>query len=288
MIITAVSVVRNEEDIIEAWVRHNRPQVERFIITLHRCTDATPFILQQLQEEGFDLEITESNVIGHRQAETITALIHEAALGRPDYILPLDGDEFICGDLRRINAHWAWTVLLRWRHYVPQGDVIDPLKQITGRLPETDDAHKVLIPGWYGLSERCHVGEGSHELYIDATPAPCCFTDQAWLAHFPVRSGQQIMKKAFTGWLGKLANDLEPGGKDSPAFYCAWKSLFDAAKTGEMDVAMATRRYNLLGPLIEEPLPHQELRYTPQCSKTAWEVLADMAEEMAGEVRRLR
>jgi len=288
MKITAVSVVRNEEDIIEAWVRHNRPLVDRLVVTLHRCTDATSLILHKLQEEGYDLEIRTSDIIGHRQAETISELIREVAQSGPDYILPLDGDEFIGGDLQKINVYWAWTVLLRWRNYVPQGDVIDPLKQITHRLPENDDAHKVLVPGWYGLSERSRVGEGSHELYIGSQPAPACFTDQAWLAHFPVRSSRQVMKKAFTGWLGKLANDLEPGGKDQPAFWSAWKRLYDVAKKGDMDVELATRHYSLVGPLTHEPLPHQELRYTPQCSKTPWEVLADVAEEMALEVRRLR
>ena len=49
--IVVVSMVRNEADIIESFVRHNLQFADRLYIVNHRSSDATKDILQQLLQE---------------------------------------------------------------------------------------------------------------------------------------------------------------------------------------------------------------------------------------------
>ena len=52
MRIVAISTVRDEEDIIEAFVRHMLAFAERLIILDNGSTDSTPDILRAMQDEG--------------------------------------------------------------------------------------------------------------------------------------------------------------------------------------------------------------------------------------------
>ena len=61
MNITSVTVTRNDEDILEYFVRHNCTIVDRMIILLHCCTDTSKEILERLIGEGLPIEIHEND-----------------------------------------------------------------------------------------------------------------------------------------------------------------------------------------------------------------------------------
>lgn len=102
MRIVTITWARNEEDILESFIRHHARMVDKMVIILHCCEDTSYDIALRLQREGITLDIRESNASYHAQGEALTALMHEHA--DADWIVPLDADEFLCGaqELRSI------------------------------------------------------------------------------------------------------------------------------------------------------------------------------------------
>jgi hypothetical protein len=67
-----VSVVRNEADIIEVFVRHHAKLFDKLFIIDHRSTDGTSDILRALAKEGLPVEVTQGDAPYHAQGEVIT------------------------------------------------------------------------------------------------------------------------------------------------------------------------------------------------------------------------
>src|SRR5262245_7797715 len=96
MKLAAVTTVRNECDIIESFVRHNVAFVDRLYILDHRSTDTTPKILRELADEGLPLDLSRDDEAVFYQGPKMTRLIKGTLEDRHwDFVLPLDGDEFI-------------------------------------------------------------------------------------------------------------------------------------------------------------------------------------------------
>jgi hypothetical protein len=75
MCIISLTWARNEEDILESFVRHNSAIVDEMIIVLHRCTDTSKDILERLQGEGLSINIREHDAPYHAQGEVLTELL---------------------------------------------------------------------------------------------------------------------------------------------------------------------------------------------------------------------
>src|SRR5688572_29754160 len=98
MRLVAVSIVKNEADIIEAFVRHTLAWVDHHLVFDHDSTDGTREILQALQAEGLPLTLFRDDAPGHLQQARSNHLTRLAAESYDaDWILPLDTDEVLCG-----------------------------------------------------------------------------------------------------------------------------------------------------------------------------------------------
>ena len=73
-----VSMVRNEADVIEAFVRHNLRALDRLIVVDHGSSDGTREILHALSDEGLPLAVEHDDRDVRRQPETITRLARRA------------------------------------------------------------------------------------------------------------------------------------------------------------------------------------------------------------------
>jgi len=243
MHIASITWARNEEDILESFVRHHSRIVDQMIIVLHRSTDRSLHILRSLQREGLALEIRESDALYHAQGEVLTELMHEvASIYNPDWILPLDADEFLCSSIDFSNALRATpsdTVsLLPWKTYIPtpEDDQLESdirLRMTHRRAEEQKQYYKVLIPG--ALALQATLPLGSHQLFYTDTqmPMPSTPHTDVWLAHFPVRSEQQLRSKIINGWEAYSHN---PNKKPGQNFH--WEQLYDRCKNPEkIDIA---------------------------------------------------
>lgn len=240
MNIVSISWVRNEADVIEAFVRHHCAFLDRMIIIDNRSMDNTSDILKKLQQEGLPLDLRYDDSFAHLQGEALTAVLQELRNEAQGLAIPLDADEFLWADagksvraeLEKLPQHLP--SLVPWRTYVPMPED-DPLEQnILLRIQHRKTCEKpqwckVIIPGAV-LQKNVKIPMGSHAL-IDADSdrnAEHSNADSLFLGHFPVRSPEQIAGKVFGGWLSQVANPLRERG----AIF-QWKAIFDELKSGK-------------------------------------------------------
>lgn len=264
-----VSCVRDELDIIEPFVRHCAAFAERLIVMDNGSTDGTLEILQGLQSEGLPLELVEDHSPGNYQSRRMTMLVHKAAALKPDWVLPLDCDEFLL--LGELGMPATTTAILKSYTYVPRADdragEINPLLRIRHRNPIADQRWmKVAIPGPLAAEPGLVVAQGNHYASLNGqalTPSGTLGVIQ----HFPVRSPAQAMRKTVQNRLENLSTPEADDGwgyHQIPPFERAKKS--PARFLGDIDAS--ARDLGLLpdGVMIEESQATYlggELKYTP-------------------------
>lgn len=231
-----VSFVRNEEDIIEVFVRYHAKIFDHMFIIEHNCKDGTSEILDKMVKEGLPLTTSKVSTAFHDQGKCITDKLREIRKKhRLQAVVCLDADEFIVGDIKRAAFELpgpTHTLALTWKNYAPTEKDIDSdnvLKRIThcnSLMNYTQ--HKILIPGPM-LDYPTFVKEGCHELYFESSMVNLVRSKHVHLAHFPIRSHKQFMKKALVGWISKCAN---PENRGVMPDWSHWKSFFDIAKKG--------------------------------------------------------
>src|SRR5882724_5337441 len=98
MRLVAVSIVKNEADIIEPFVRHTLAWVDHHLVFDHDSTDGTREILGALQREGLPVTLYTDDALGNLQQARSNFLTRLAAQQySADWIMPLDADEILAG-----------------------------------------------------------------------------------------------------------------------------------------------------------------------------------------------
>src|SRR5215210_7337582 len=151
--LVAISRVKNEADIIEAFVRHHSFYFDQIIVLDHGSSDATYEILGALQREGLPLVVFREASIGYDQNRYMTKLLHCAVSQfGADWVAPLDADEFIepppdLGLANILPREPAGPLTLGWNNFVwrkeDQGNEINPVLRLKLRMPVRLDQTKV-------------------------------------------------------------------------------------------------------------------------------------------------
>jgi hypothetical protein len=241
MHLTIISVVRNEADIIETFVRHHCALGAQMIMTVHRSLDSTMSILRSLEREGLPITLAESDAIEHRQEEICTRCAQSVARGgTADWILPLDADEFLCAAggttisaaLSRLPRDGVTH--LHWKTYVPtpEDDAVEscPIRRIIHRRSmELPQITKCILPAGLLRERSVRIPMGAHQI-LDASsgvPLPSAVSEDLLLAHFPVRSSEQLTVKILGGWaaVSALPKRTEHTGHH-------WRSLVERCASG--------------------------------------------------------
>lgn len=93
--IWAVTMVKNEADIIAETVRHLlRQGVDRVLVVDNGSTDATPQLLAELAATDPRVVIGRDDETGYYQAAKMTLLSRYAARNGASWVIPFDADEF--------------------------------------------------------------------------------------------------------------------------------------------------------------------------------------------------
>ncbi|HVU15561.1 MAG TPA: glycosyltransferase family 2 protein [Candidatus Didemnitutus sp.] len=226
MQLVAVSVVKNEADIIEAFVRHTGAWVDRHLILDHDSTDGTREILGHLAREGLAIEIYADNAIGNLQQERSNHLTRIAAdRYGADWILPLDADEFVSGPGRPALEQalaaspaqaTSWPLL---NHALTGGEDTaekNPVLRIRTCERQVAPTRKILVPRALALATDVIAGKGSHGLARAGKALPTtALPEKFCLAHFPERSVPQIATRITLAELQKLSRGSAHAGVDS-------------------------------------------------------------------------
>ena len=207
--IVGISVVKNESDIIEAMIRNNLRFLDALIVVDNNSGDATRKILNALAEELPDrLFIRSDGRIGHLQQRILNKTIKRLAIRHPDIacFVPLNGDELIHADpevFRTTLLTDPRPLRIPWTTYVPTpddpADEVNPVVRIGHRREiEEPRYHKITFPR--DFVGKTILNPGSHRLKAMQRLDVRVSTDLQ-LAHFPLRSKQQLWSKIVIGSL---------------------------------------------------------------------------------------
>ncbi len=316
MKLVTISTIRNESDILEAFIRYHLQFVDHMIIINHRSADSSLDILRRMEQEGLPISIADVTDIEHQQGSVLTRFMKIAVREYDaDWVIPLDADEFLDvsteGSVREIMEKLPQDKVIKvpWRTYIPlpSDNILEPnvLRRIQHyRSKENHNLRKIVISRSMAMKKNAMIAPGNHgylkTAFSNRKEIPYVPVDQLVFAHFPVRSSQQIMTKAFVGWLACLAKPNKLPGENHHL-----KLLFDRFKSGGQispeELTSIALEY-AVGPgtsaltennIIHRPLVPEAgaiaLRYTDTFSATPLPILAQIAEELAealGAVRR--
>ena len=305
--IVSISCVKNEDDIVEAFVRHTSRHIDRLIVLDNGSTDSTLDVLYELRKEGLPLEIIVDRSIGYWQSERMSSLMKDQAVRKysADWIFPLDADEFIVlnSDLSLHNMLESKknTQRIKWRTYIPdRNDDMDennPAIRIQHRLKEElKTVHKVIIPGSIAEQENITIAQGNHYLMKDGVRMDSEELEFIHLAHLPVRSAGQYGSKIVLGYLQYLTmhrrrtswgkHYIEPYAliKNDPGLFFA--SFIDRALYFGADSSTTA-----IPETIFDPIPYAggKISFFPSDKNEWWTLvsLIEYTENLAGEYNQL-
>jgi len=280
MRLVGVAMVRNEADIVEAFVRHTLAVLDALIVVDHGSVDGTREILAALRDEGLALTLEADPSLAQRQPELMTRFARAAFGQGADFVFPLDADEFLKVRDRDVAEKVLATLprglnaALHWQTYIPDVERRSPgqpLRAARRRLAlERHGLHKLVLTRAFADETDAALGPGGHTVVSRGDESRSASArvarlraDVAALAHFPVRSGEQIERKVTIGW---RAHQAARRSNVDLAFH--WRELYEAFRRGgppsSTDLLTIAANYGIaraqwlpLGEiaLVEDPLP---------------------------------
>ncbi|CAG0971095.1 hypothetical protein BURK1_01227 [Burkholderiales bacterium] len=284
-------MVRNEADIIEAFVRHNLSVLDGMAVIDHGSVDGTLAILRRLGAERLPLVLFENDMPGYLQEQITTSAVRRVlSQFGADFVFALDADEFLKVPERDGLDRALLAIpprmhgVLRWLTYVPSfdpapRDIVGLLRGARRLAVERHIFHKVVVSRHLMATPDATLSNGNHFVapHPDATPensGPHARVRDAFaaIAHVPIRSGAQLVAKVAIKKLGRMAANMDWNPDAASQFvYGTIRSgrALDAATLLEYAVNWSVVRDKWLPAssveLVDDPfLAPIALKYTPQ------------------------
>jgi len=265
MKLTAITMVRNEVDLISTTIRyHLGIGCDEILVVDNGSRDGTDHVLDRLASRNPKVR-WRSDPGGYRQGEVITELAREAAERGADWVFHFDADQFWwcpSGDLRGVISATPATVLrvslvnfiqdrrrradspraLATMRYSarPVGGVEEGYDLVSNRkiaFVEIRYPQNVLTK----TSSDMVLAPGSH--HVLGVEGPTLETDEIVSLHAPLRSRQALERQVETGkrveealppgtvWQARRWKALRDGGDDLEA---EWRA--NSFEAGKLDV----------------------------------------------------
>jgi O-antigen biosynthesis protein len=305
--IYSITMVKNEADIIESFVRYHLNIFDGMVILDINSSDETVSIIEKLVKEGLPVYFhgsTSNNDI-NRLLNYVTDQFD------PDLIVPLDPDEFLTtegstGDIRSFLELLDPEVVyyIKWRTYIPKelkrGERFIPSRFTYARADDFEVFHKMIMGAKAVQRYNLRIQMGNHEVTAQAgntNEFKKVTLPELRVAHYPLRSTEQLKSKVSVGWINNLSRQTRKYGE---AYH--WKKLYDRIKDGnedltESDLVEAALEYGCDRADIYTELkefnvsftPIIELKYTTENADTnSYRNLLDNSENMAKEFSALK
>jgi hypothetical protein len=211
MKLVLVSRVKNETDIIEAFVRHHVRYFDKLIILDDGSSDGTYEILTSLRASGLPIVLLREPVVGYDQSRYMTLLIRMGVYQfGADWVAPLDADEF----LELPNEMTLSEILFEqepalfalprsnfiWKPEYNTSRKRNPVLRMCFRLPPRPDTKKVLVPA-HLVDGNIRLEQGNRALMRDEDVLPARPLASVGICHFPIRSLPQYASKVAVRYL---------------------------------------------------------------------------------------
>jgi len=302
MKLVAIACARNEADIIEAFVRHTLAYCQQLILMDHGSADATPEILRSLQSEGLNLHVLSDSAVGNFQTAHMNQMLKLAVCEYgADWVVCLDADEFIQGDLvgGLVQAGASSKPVCfkaPLRNYVvhpdDRPDSLNPVERI--RYYDLNETHgdsfvtcKVLVPRELAKKETGFLEQGNHRFLSGGFEAPCQMLPGVWYGHFSLRQPCQYAGKLVSKTLQKYRQVAERTHNED--FYeQPYRQLRQSYSTFVTEFPKARLSWTTARgeeKLIADPIEYKgaPLRYTPDALDTDQFIkqILDLTESLA-------
>ena len=309
MRLAGITIVRNECDIVEAFVRHNGAVLDQLYVLDNNSSDGTLEILERLTARHHPIKLSRDDNLPYYQASKTTNLVKAALEDEAwDCLFPLDGDEFLVVDDRKaLEAEIASLGdaqgLLVCDQYAPteadDAGERDAVRRITHRIeaePVLPPFHgKAIAPYVLANMRAMQMGEGNHHILVAGRRIPERWLKSARIAHYPVRSTEQFMSKVVTTRLSWLSRgDYRPSlGHHIAIFYEQLRDHPDMVPRHLLDAAFAyfdsyagPQHCNYQRKLIHDPVQRHggPLCYLDLAKFRAFPRILDLAERIAREL----
>lgn len=210
MKIVSLTMVNNESDIIESFIRYNYNFVDKMFIVDNGCTDNTIAIIRYLIAEGFDITIYDESLEAYNQFRLdnkyLSKIIEEY---NPDIILPLDADEFLGGSsnprdiLESLELNKIYYVNWKWYVMTPQDSLSESfipkrmcycLKNPPWNYSDGTPVTKCIIPAQYYKKMGLKMSMGHHTVFGNDS-AKIDNLSNLFFAHYRAISEEQLIAK---------------------------------------------------------------------------------------------
>jgi hypothetical protein len=220
--LVAITVARDEEDVIEAFVRHTAALVDHHLIVDHCSHDRTAEILARLAGEGLSISVFRCDDPVYNQPPLTNLLMRRAVEEHDaDWVVPLDADEFVMpafeaegepSDILREGILHAPSndgcLIYPFRTFHPTETdpkaQLNVVERIGQRFKwEIGEHHKIIVNRKLASTEGGQIMPGNHHFNLgDQQVSPQALEDIV-ISHYPVRSLGQFIRKIATAELGK-------------------------------------------------------------------------------------
>lgn len=231
MTVAAITMVKNEADVIDDTIRHMLGEVGDDGIVLvadNLSTDNTRRILDRIAAEDPRLVVDEDPDPAYEQSAKMSHLARVAAERGATIIIPFDADEVWyseagrVGDVLRLLPDEPWVITATiFNHFATSVDPVDgaPFRRMRWRKTEPGALPKVAFR--YEPGAVIHMGNHGVSLPSQVRPST---TVHLALRHFPARSAEQFTRK---GVQGGEALALTGMSADTGAHWRGYKLLHD-------------------------------------------------------------
>jgi glycosyltransferase involved in cell wall biosynthesis len=206
--IWAVTMVRNEADIIEETLRMLHAQgVDRFVVADNGSTDETAQILERLKDE-LPLHVLKDPIVPYWQSDKMSMLARLATCMGAAWIVPFDADEQWYGhDGSTLGAVLresdAVVVKAKWFLYLPIEE--NSADRFADRFPyrQRDPSGAVKVAFRANWLARLHMGNHG------VTRPDGVVAESLRIAHYTFRSPQQVLRRSREGAAAARATGQE-------------------------------------------------------------------------------
>jgi glycosyltransferase involved in cell wall biosynthesis len=244
-------MVKNEQDLIEPFVRHALRFVDNLIVVDNGSVDDTRPILVKLARELAGLVYADRPDFSFKQSQFMTQLMRfSQSAFFADFIFFLDADEFISAPDRAQLEKILGAIprggfgLMPWSTFIlsPQSasdEGRDPPRSMTmRRRKESPLYHKAILRADGQDVSGIMIEDGNHSISrVDGGGLKSCSLDSLPLYHFPVRSLEQLASKSIVGWMATLKKYK---GLDPPKNHnYQWKMNYRRIRDGDLSAELA-------------------------------------------------